>query len=91
MKDHGRVPVLWGQIIHHPVVDFNGAAGDILESGDHSQGGGFATAGRTDENNKFLVFNFQIDAVDDFEFAVFFTTSFKMTLAITFSTSVQSV
>ena len=60
LEDHGDIPVLGGHIVHHPVADEKLAVADILQAGNHPQGGGFAAAGRTHQDDKFLVLDFQV-------------------------------
>ena len=43
-EDHRDIPVLGLQVVDHLAVDLQRAAGDILQAGDHPQGGGFAAA-----------------------------------------------
>ena len=48
LKYHGDIPVLGGHVVDHPVADVQLAAADVLQAGDHAQGGGLAAAGGTD-------------------------------------------
>ncbi len=61
LKDHGNVAVLRGDIIHQLAVDIQFAAADLLKARDHTQGRGFTAAGRTDQNDEFLVGNVKIE------------------------------
>ena len=61
LEDHGNVAVLGGNIVHQLVTDIKLAAADEFEPGDHTQSCGFAAAGRSDQNNKLLICNFQIE------------------------------
>ena len=45
LEHHGDVPVLGLHVVHQLAVDVQLAAGDILQPGDHPQGGGLAAAG----------------------------------------------
>ena len=55
LEDHRDVAVFRGNVVDQTVTDVHLTAGDLLQTGDHTQGGGLAAAGRTDENDKFLV------------------------------------
>ena len=55
LEHHCDVAVLRGNVVDQTVTDVHLAAGDLLQTGDHAQGGGLTAAGRTDENDKFLV------------------------------------
>ena len=47
LEHHGNVPILGRQIVHYPVTDLQGAAADVLQPGNHTQGGGLAATGRS--------------------------------------------
>jgi len=55
LEHHGDVAVFRGNIVDQAVADVHLTAGDLLQTGDHTQGGGLTAAGRTDENDKFLI------------------------------------
>ena len=61
LEDHRDVAVLRGNVVDQTVTDVHFAAGDLLQTGDHTQGGGLTAAGRTDENDKFLIRDFQVE------------------------------
>ena len=61
LEDHRDVAVLRGNVVDQTVTDVHLAAGDLLQTGDHTQGGGLTAAGRTDENDKFLIRDFQVE------------------------------
>ena len=61
LKNHGDVSVLRLYIVHFHTVDQKFAFGDVLQSRDHPQGRGLPAAGWSDENDEFLVFDFQIE------------------------------
>ncbi len=65
LEDHGDVPVLGGHVVDHPVADVQLAAGDVLQSGDHPQGGGLAAAGGAHQDNEFLILDFQVQVGDN--------------------------
>jgi hypothetical protein len=65
LENHRDVPVLGQHVVHHPVVDRNGAARDLLQPRDHAQGGRFPAAGRADQHHEFPILDLQIDAVDN--------------------------
>ena len=46
------------------VIDFQDAVGDVLQAGDHPQGGGFPAAGGADEDHELLVLDIQVEVMD---------------------------
>ena len=73
LEYHGDIAVAGLQIVDHDAVDLNCAVGDILQTCDHTECGGFTASGRTDENDKFLIGNIQIEVVHrNHVFAVYF-------------------
>ena len=60
LEHHGDVAVFRGDIVHQVPIDIEFAAGNVFQTRDHAQGGGFSAAGRTDEDDEFLVFNVKI-------------------------------
>lgn len=55
---------LGGDIVDHSVADVDGAGAHLFQSGQHAQRGGFAAAGGTDEDEKFPVFDGDVQVVD---------------------------
>ncbi len=51
------------KVVDDLTVDFEGALGNLLETRNHAQGGGFSAAGGADEHHEFLVLDFQIEVV----------------------------
>ena len=70
LENHGDIPVLGLQVIDDLAVDFQGAFRNILQAGDHPQGGGLAAAGRPDEDHELLVLDFQVEIVDRCDFII---------------------
>ena len=64
LEHHGDIPILGGHIVHQLPADVQLAAGDLLQTGHHPQGGGFAAAGGADQHDEFLVFDLQIKVID---------------------------
>src|SRR5207249_2981544 len=64
LEHHGDVPVPGRQAIHHPTADLDDAFRDLLESGDHPQCGGLATAGRTNQHYELAVSDVQVEVGD---------------------------
>ena len=60
LEDHGDVPVLGGHVVDHPVADEELAVADVLQAGDHPQGGGLAAAGGAYQDDKLLVLDLQV-------------------------------
>ena len=59
LEDHRDIAVLRGNIVHQLIADEEFAFGDLFETGDHSQSGGFAASGRANENQEFLITDFE--------------------------------
>jgi hypothetical protein len=64
LEHHGDVPVLRLGLVDDTAVDPDRSVGKILQAGDHPQGRGLSTAGRTDENDELAVIHMKIDAMD---------------------------
>ena len=64
LEDHGDVAVLGRHIDNVDSADPKAAAGDVLQSRDHSQRGGFAAAGRPDEDQELAVLDLEVQLVD---------------------------
>ncbi len=64
LEDHGNVPVLGGHVVDQCVVDVQFAPRDLLQAGDHAQGGGFSAARGADKNNELLVLDLQVELLD---------------------------
>ena len=65
LEDHGDVAIFRRNIVDEAVSDIELTAGDALETGDHTQGGGLAAPGRPDQDDEFLVRNFKVQVGDD--------------------------
>ena len=61
LEHHGDIAILRRHVVDQLVADVQLTVGDFLQAGDHTQGGGFTAAGRTDQNDEFLVLDFQIE------------------------------
>jgi type 1 glutamine amidotransferase len=64
LEDHGDVAVFRGDAVDDAVADADGAGGDVLEAGDHAQGGALAAAGGADEDDELAIVDLQGDVVD---------------------------
>ena len=61
LEDHGDVAVLGLHIVDQPVVDAQLALGDLLQAGHHTKGGGLTAAGGSNQNDKLLVGDLQVE------------------------------
>ena len=61
LEHHGDVALLGRDVVAQTAVNVELAFADLFQTGDHAQGGGLTAAGRTDENDKFLVFDFEVE------------------------------
>ena len=64
LENHGDIAVLGGNVVHQTVADVQLAAGDVFQAGNHTQGGGLTAAGRTDQNDEFLVGDVQVELLN---------------------------
>ncbi len=71
LEDHGDVTILRRHVVDHPVADADFAAIDRLETGDGSQQGRLAAAGRADEHDKLTVRDVEIDRLQHSDRAEF--------------------
>jgi len=65
LEDHGDVPVLRGDVVDDAIPDEHLAVRDLLQAGQHPQGGGLARARGTDQDHELLVFDLHAHVVDD--------------------------
>ena len=64
LENHGDVAILGGDVVYQFVSDIQFAVGNFLKTGDHTQGGGFTAAGRSDQNDELFVFDVQAEIAD---------------------------
>ncbi len=64
LEDHRDVAVLGMHVVDDAAGDGDGAAGDVLEAGDHAECGGLAAAGGADEDDELAVGDIEGDAFD---------------------------
>ena len=64
LENHRNIPVLGRNVVHQLAVDIQFTAGDLLQAGDHPQGGGFTAAGGADQYDKLIVLDLQVKIVD---------------------------
>src|SRR3954471_1172397 len=65
LEHHGDISVFRLQIIDDPAVDTNLPGGDVLKTGDHAQGRGFAATGRADQHHELAILDREVDPVND--------------------------
>ena len=61
LEHHRDVAILRRDVVDEAVADVELALGDLLQAGDHAQGGGLAAAGRTNQNDELLVFDVEAE------------------------------
>ncbi len=61
LEHHGDIAILGSNIVHQLVADVQFAVADFFQTGNHAQGGGLTAARGADQNDKFLIFNFQVE------------------------------
>ena len=70
LEHHCDVALGWMHAVHGVALDRNGAAGDVLKPRDHVQQRGLATARGADEDQKFALFDRDVDLVQHLDGAV---------------------
>ena len=64
LENHRDVAILRCNVVYQLVANVKLAFGDFFKTGDHTKSGGFSAAGRTDQNDKFLIFDFQSEVAN---------------------------
>ena len=64
LEHHGDVTVLGLHIVDHAVTDAQLAVGNLLQAGDHPQGGGLTAARGAYQNDKLLIRNLQVEIMN---------------------------
>jgi len=67
LEHHRDVPLPGRQGVDHPVADAHRAGADVLESGDHAQGGGLAAARRPHQHEELAVGDVEVEVTDRVE------------------------
>jgi len=70
LEHHRDVAVLRRHVVDDGVANQDVAAADLLQAGDHAERRGLAAAGRADQDDEFLVGDFEIDAAHGLDFIV---------------------
>ena len=71
LEDHRHVAIFRQHVVDAPVGDIDVALGDLLETGDHAHGRRLAAAGGTEEDEKLLVLDLEIEIADGDEIPEF--------------------
>ena len=69
LEHHCNVSVFGGYVVHQFSVNVQLAFRNLFQTGNHPQSSGLTAAGRTDQNDKFLVFDFQVEVADRYHVA----------------------
>ena len=78
LENHGNIPVLRFHVIHQFPINIKFSGRNILQTGNHTKCRGFTAAGRSYENNKFLVCNLQVKVFNRYKSVrIFFCYIFK--------------
>jgi hypothetical protein len=64
LEDHGDVAVAGRHVVHDAFADQHQALGDLLEAGDHAQGGCLAGPGGADEHHELALGDLQVEPRD---------------------------
>ena len=89
LEYHGDIPILGGNVVDQLAVDIQLTAGDLLQTGDHPQGGGFTAAGGADQYDKFVILDLQVKILDsqnalfgDLQVALLFRLAFFLAFLV---------
>ena len=77
LEDHRDVAILGRHVVDDAIADAEGAAGDLLEAGDHPQAGRLAAARRPDEDHELAVTDLEIKVLDGVKIAVHLVDVFE--------------
>ena len=61
LEHHGDITILRGNVVDQTAADVHLALGDLLQTGDHTQGGGLAAARGADEDDELLILDLQVE------------------------------
>jgi len=67
LEHHRDVAIARGYVVDDPIADSQRAAGDLLEPGDHPQGGRLPATRRADEHQELAFVDLQVESVDRLE------------------------
>ena len=66
LEYHCDISVFRCDVIHELAVDVELAFGNLFQTGDHTKRGGLSAAGRTDENDEFLICNIKVEFLNGY-------------------------
>ena len=61
LEHHGDITILGRNVVDQAAADVHFALGDLLQTGDHTQGGGLAAARGADEDDELLILDLQVE------------------------------
>ncbi len=64
LEHHGDITILRGNVVDEATADVHLALGDLLQTSDHTQGGGLSAARGADEDDEFLILDLQVEVGD---------------------------
>ena len=69
LEHHGDVSVFRGNVVGKGVANVKLAFADVFQTSDHTQGGGLTASGRTDEDDKFFIFDLEVEILNSYDVA----------------------
>ena len=63
LEHHAHTACAGWQVVHASTVNADGAGGDVLQAGEHAEGGGFSTSRRADEHEEFPLVHVDVQAL----------------------------
>ena len=70
LKYHGHIPLPAGNIVYQTAVHIEISPAELLQARNHPQGGGFAAAGRSQQNQALSFPDFHIQILYDYIFVI---------------------
>ena len=77
LEHHCHIAFSGRYVVNNPAAHIKFAAGNFFKARNHAQRGGFAAAGRPEQNQAFAFFYFQIQRFNNFGISVRFTYIIK--------------
>jgi hypothetical protein len=72
LKHHRDVTLLGSDIVDDPAADGDASIGNLLQTCNHPQQGGFSASRGADENDEFTVLDVDIDPMQDLQVTIVF-------------------
>ena len=61
LEDHGDIPIFWGKISHHLIIEIDVSGGRVFKTRNYTKNGRFATPRRPNQYSKLLVLDREVE------------------------------